>query len=114
MLLYLFTSYFCFELTSFISITAGLIMIIPVIISGWFTWKKKYKGFRGMLFERKIITSFVMIGISFILVIGQVVNTGFFEHGANNLWHGVYFIGTVLLVAGAGIEGFYGGRLNHK
>ena len=114
MLIYLFTSSSCFEMTSVISLLAGFVMIIPAIITGWFTWKNKYKGFRGMLFKRKIITSFVMIGISFVLVVGQVVNTGFFEHSANAVWHGAYFIGTALLIIGAGIEGFYGGRLNHK
>lgn len=67
-----------------------------------------------MLFKRKISTSFVMIGISIILVTGQAVDTGFFEQSANALWQGAYFMGTVLLVAGAGIEGYYGGRLNHK
>lgn len=114
MLIYLFTSNSCFEMTSVISLLAGLVMMIPATITGWYTWKNKYKGFSGMLFKRKIITSFVMIGISFILVVGQVANSGFFEYSASAIWHGAYFVGTTLLMIGAGIEGFYGGRLNHK
>jgi hypothetical protein len=112
--LYLIIPHPCFDLALLISLTIGLIGLVPVIITGWFTWKGKYKGFRGLLFNRKILTAFIMLVISLTLLVIHLLSNLLFHFGGNIIWRTVYFIAVMLLAFGAGIEGFYGGRLNHK
>jgi uncharacterized membrane protein len=113
-LLYLIIPHPCFDLALLITLVIGLIGLIPVIITGWFTWKGKYKGFRGMLFNRKILTAFIMLVVSFILLVMHILSNFVFHFGGEIIWRVVYFIVALLLAFGAAIEGFYGGRLNHK
>ena len=108
--LHLFTETGCFELAGFLSLVAGTVMMIPTTITGWTTWKSKYKGASTSLFRYKIRIAFAMIALSIILLIVRVflVNT---EH---IIWHFVFGIGFLLLFIGAMAEGYYGGRLNHR
>ncbi len=110
MILHLFTDTECFELAGFVSLIAGTVVMIPTTISGWITWKSKYKGASTSLFRYKIRIAFAMIALSIILVIvrGFLVNT---EH---TIWHFVFGIVFLLLFIGAMAEGYYGGRLNHR
>lgn len=112
--LYLVIPHPCFDLALLISLAIGFLGMIPVIITGWFTWKGRYKGFRGLLFKRKILTSFTMLAISLILLAVHVLSNLLFHFGGDIIWRAVYFIAAMLLAVGAGIEGYYGGRLNHK
>jgi hypothetical protein len=108
--LHLFMKTECFELASFLSLVAGTVMMIPTTVTGWTTWKSKYKGASTSLFQYKIRIAFAMIALSIILLIvrGFLVNT---EH---IIWHFVFGIGFLLLFIGAMAEGYYGGRLNHR
>lgn len=114
MLLHLFTFTPCFEMASTVTLIAGAVMMVPATLTGWYTWKSRYRGVRGMLFQRKIPISFAMIAISIILATWRTVSFGIFEDILHPIWHGVYFGGTTLLLLGAMAEGYYGGRLNHR
>lgn len=113
MLLHLFTHASCFELAAYVSLIAGAAVMIPTTLTGWFTWKGQYKGLRGRLFLYKIRISIAMIAISFLLVIYRALFEIEFLDVLHNVWHAVYFVGLVALVAGSIAEGYYGGRLNH-
>jgi hypothetical protein len=112
--LFLIIPHPCFDLALLFTLAIGMLGLIPVIITGWFTWKGKYKGFRGMLFNRKILTGFIMLVISVLLLATHLISNLLLHFGGDIIWRIIYFIAAMLLAVGAGIEGFYGGRLNHK
>jgi hypothetical protein len=104
----------CFDFASLCTVFIGMIGLIPVIATGWTTWKTKYKGFRGMLFNRKIVTSFAMLAVSFILLVIHLLSNLLFHFDGGIGWRAGNFIGALLLAFGSVIQGFYGSRLNHK
>jgi uncharacterized membrane protein len=114
MVLHLFTQTSCFELAAYVGLITGAVMMIPTTLTGWFTWKGRYKGLKSKLFTNKIRISFAMIAISFLLVIYRTVFEFEYLDIEHNLWHATYFIGVTLLMVLAIAEGYYGGRLNHR
>lgn len=110
MILHLFIPRDCYELAAFLCLLAGAIILIPTTISGWRTWKGRYKGMRGKMFLYKIRTAFGMLGLSFALVLVRL----FFPPPLHAVWLWLYAAGILLLLVGAMVEGFYGGRLNHR
>ncbi|MDD5772559.1 MAG: hypothetical protein PHX78_03735 [bacterium] len=113
-IMHLFTRPECFEEATNVSLIAGTIVMIPAIWSGWHTWKKSYKGAHVPIFQRKIIIAFIMLGLSFGLTIWRVFFIEVFVHSLISPEHWVYLIGNTLLMMGASVEGYYGGRLNHR
>ena len=113
-MLHLFLAADCFELATNVALIAGAIMMIPTTWSGWNSWKKNYKSAHIMLFQRKIMTAFIMLGISIPLATWRSVFLGLFEQSHTTGEHVVYLIGNTLLIIGAIVEGYYGGRLNHR
>lgn len=114
MALHLITQTTCFELSAYVALVAGAVVMIPTTLTGWTTWKRRYQGVRGRIFLMKIRISFAMIGISVFLSIYHglfIVQSLDILH---NLWHFLYFVGVTLLFTGAIAEGYYGGRLNHR
>jgi uncharacterized membrane protein len=114
MILHLFTQTSCFELAAYIGLIVGAAFMVPTTLTGWFTWKGRYKGLRSKLFMNKVQISFAMIVISFALVIYRSLFQFEVLDILHNLWHVIYFLGVILLTAGAIAEGYYGGRLNHR
>jgi len=110
MILHLFTHRNCFELATFISLLAGALVLIPTTVSGWLTWKGHYKGMRGKMFLYKIRVALGMIVLSFALILIRVL----FPPPLDPAWVWIYAAGILLLMVGAMVEGFYGGRLNHR
>ena len=110
MLLHLFTRSDCFELAAFLSLLAGALIMLPTTIRGWLTWKGRYKGMRGKMFLHKIRIALGMITLSFALLLVRLL----FPPPLHVVWMWIYAAGVMLLLVGAMIEGFYGGRLNHR
>ncbi len=114
MVLHLVTMTTCFELSAFVSLILGALVMIPTTISGWITWKRKYKGIKGKIFLNKIRISFSMIVVS----IGMVIYRSTFVTEdldvLHNAWHFLFYVGGTLLFVGAVAEGYFGGRLNHR
>lgn len=109
MVLHLFMETGCFELAGFLSLVAGTIMMIPTTVTGWTTWKSRYKGATTYLFRYKIRIAFAMVALSIILIIFRA----FTVHTEHDIWHLVWALGFLLLFIGAMTEGYYGGRLSH-
>ena len=112
-ILHLFTKPECYEEATNISLIAATVVMIPTLLSGWFTWKKEYHGAQVQLFQRKILIAFIMQGFSIILVAWRMSFMGIFNNTTSPA-HWVYLAGNILLMAGASAEGYYGGRLNHR
>jgi len=113
-ILHLFMYPACFELSTNVSLAAGTVMMIPTTWSGWSSWKDNYKGAKVVLFRRKIVTAFLMLGFSLGLSLWRFIGFGFFMEAYVNPAHWIYLAGNTLLILGAVIEGYYGGRLNHR
>jgi len=110
MILHLFTRRDCYEIAAFLCLLAGALVLIPTTFSGWRTWKGRYKGMRGKMFLYKIRVAFAMLGLSFALVLARLL----FPPPLHVVWLWLYAAGIASLLGGAMIEGFYGGRLNHR
>ncbi len=113
-LLHLFWLPVCFERASGIALLAGTITMIPTTLSGWASWKKDYKGAKGRIFRIKIRVAFAMLIFSIVLSVWRFVFLSFLYEATLAYEHWPYFFGTMLLFSGACVEGFYGGRLNHR
>lgn len=110
MVLHLFTDTPCYERAAFLCLTTGAVAAVPTTVTGWITWKKKYKGARTPIFLKKINLSVAIIALSSSLVLWR----GLFPSMAHTLWHYIYSLGIGLLFVCVTLEGFYGGRLNHR
>jgi hypothetical protein len=64
LLQHLVTQHTCFELAAFVAVITGTIVRIPTILTGWFTWKGRFRGASTRIFQNKIRISFTTITIS--------------------------------------------------
>jgi uncharacterized membrane protein len=112
--LHLFIFHGCMDLASNIMLITGAILMIPTTLTGWNTWKRQYKAARVMVFNRKIRIAFAMLGFSILLVIWRQIYYGITTDIAHSISHWVYLVGIGLLMVGSFLEGYYGGRLNHR
>ena len=110
MTLHLLSRNACFESAAFVGLITGAAVMIPTTLTGWVTWKGRYKGARARLFIYKVRIAFVMIALSLGLVIWRAV----FLRRLEDVWLAAYSAGILLLLIGAMAEGYYGGRLNHR
>jgi hypothetical protein len=112
--LHLFMAPACFELATNVALMGGTTMLLPTIATGWSEWKSHYHGAKGIIFKRKIAVAFGMAALSFPLVIWRIAALGLFEEASVSPEHWIYLAGNTLLILGTVLEGFYGGRLNHR
>lgn len=101
-----------FELATSVCIIAGAISLVPATISGWFTWKRHYHASKARVFRRKLIVALVMLGVSIPQATWRIVLHNI-STDVRGISHVTFFVATSLLVAGAVIEGYLGGRLVH-
>ena len=112
--LHLFMAPVCFELATNVALLGGAVMLMPTILTGWTEWKARYRGAKGLIFRRKIPTAFAMAVLSIPLVIWRITALGLFEEAPESPQHLIYLAGNTCLILGAIVEGYYGGRLNHR
>jgi len=115
-ILHLFPTYLsgCFEVATTVSLIGATVMMIPTILTGWFTWKNQYKGARVLIFQRKIAISYAIMAVSIALVAWRTTQFNAFQDAPESPWHWLYLAGNTVLIMGAVAEGYYGGRLNHR
>src|SRR4030042_2403303 len=104
----------CFETASTVALIGAAAMMIPTTLTGWFTWKKQYKSARVLIFQRKIVVSYALLAVSIALVSWRTTQFQAFQDAPESPWHWLSLAGITLLIAGAGAEGYYGGRLTHR
>ena len=111
--LHFFMFHEAFEMATTVSVVAGAVSMVPAIISGWLTWKRRYHRSKARILRLKIRVAFVMLGASMALSAWRLTlySLGYQDHGIN---HYVFFAVTTGLMAGAITEGYYGGRLAHR
>lgn len=114
MVLHLVTRDVCMARAAFVTLVLATVVLVPTTLTGWFTWKRNYRGVRSTTFRVKIWTSVEMLVLSVALVVYQFMNPFDLLHITEEPAHLVYFIGLVLLMTGAITEGYWGGKLRHR
>lgn len=100
----------CFELAAYLSLIAGVLMAIPTTITGWTTWKSKYKGARTKIFSNKIYLSYFIIALGILMIFVRA----YYVEIRHTLWHYIFGLGLIALFIATMLEGYYGGRLHHR
>jgi len=113
-ILHLFIAPLCFELATNMALLGGTIMLMPAVLTGWSEWKTRYHGAEGLIFRRKIRTAIGMAVLSIVLIVWRSAALGLFEEAPQSPAHWIYLAGNTGLILGAIVEGYYGGRLNHR
>ncbi len=113
-ILHLFLAPVCFELATNVALLGGTVTLLPTIATGWKEWRGHYQGAKGLIFKRKITTAAGMAALCIPLVVWRIGALGFFEEARMSPEHWIYLAGNTLLILGAIVEGYYGGRLNHR
>jgi uncharacterized membrane protein len=112
--LHLFMAPVCFELATNVTLLGGTVLLIPTILTGWSEWRRRYHGASGLIFRVKVRTALAMAALSIPLVIWRIAALGLFEEALESPGHWIYLAGNTALIMGAIVEGYYGGRLNHR
>jgi uncharacterized membrane protein len=102
-----------FELATTVCVITGAASLVPAIISGWMTWKRRYHASTARLFRRKIALGFAMLAVSVPLAVWRVV-LYHMDHPLDRFDHYIFFAVTTALIAAAMVEGYLGGRLSHR
>ena len=103
----------CFTLGTSVLIGTGAVAMVPTVISGWTTRAHKYHGASTPLFKKKIYTAFIILGLSVPLLVWRLIIFSVLVDEPYSWEHWILLLGTTLLITGAIIEGYYGGKLNH-
>lgn len=101
-----------FEAATTACILAGAASMVPATVSGWFTWKRHYRGARTKVFRRKISIGIGMLAVS-AATAGWRISLYSIGRDTRPVEHYLFFVLCVGLIAGAIAEGYYGGRLSH-
>jgi len=112
--LHLFAYPECFELSSNILLVAGVASLVPTTWTGYHTWKHQYKAARASIFRKKIIIAVVLLMIGIPLCAWRIIYIGSSPQAVRPSIHWTYFLGTMLMIVGAILEGYFGGRLTHR
>ena len=112
--LHLFAYPECFELASNVLLVAGVISLVPTTWTGYHTWKHHYHAARASIFRQKIMIAVVLLMIGIPLSVWRILYIGSSPQAVLPGIHWPYFLGTVLMLVGAMLEGYFGGRLTHR
>lgn len=112
--LHLVTRNDCYTQATYVSLVLGAGAMLPLTATGWFTWKRTYKGFKNRLFLTKIWFSVGMIVVGLLMAIYQTIHPFHVLDLANETGHVLWLAGALFLVVGAVVEGYFGGQLHHR
>jgi len=98
-----------FENAAFFSIIFVLVTMPPVLITGYFTWQKKYQGAKTSIFKIKIAASAVATVILFGLVLWKIIRPDILSNASLDRF--IFLFWSVVMLAAIGIAGHLGGQL---
>lgn len=108
--LYAMTGNIAFERGTYIMSSFGMISVPVAMLTGYADWKIRYKGFMTPVFKIKIVTGFILFGLSLCAVLLRTLVPGIDRlplSGPGWLFGGLLSA----CVAACVVEGHYGGKL---
>ena len=94
---------------AFLSIIFVLLSMPPVLLTGYITWKKKYKGAKTPLFKMKIAASSVASVILFSLIVWKTIQPDVLSDASLDRF--IFLFWSIIMLAAIGIAGHLGGQL---
>lgn len=98
-----------FASAAYYSLLFVLLAMPPVLITGYITWKNKYKGTKTSLFIMKIGASCVATVTLLVLVVWKTVQPDVLNSASSGRWP--FLLLSLLLLASVGLAGHLGGKL---
>lgn len=98
-----------FASAAYYSLLFVLLAMPPVMISGYITWKNKYRGTRTSLFTMKIAAAFVATVTLLVLVVWKTVQPDVLSNASPGRWP--FLLLALLLLVSVGLAGHLGGKL---
>jgi len=98
-----------FESAAYFSMVFVLLSMPLVLLSGYLTWQKKYKGAKTSVFKIKIAASAVATVILFALVLWKTVQPDVLSTASLDRF--IFLFWSVFMLAAVGIAGHLGGQL---
>lgn len=98
-----------FGSAAYLSMIFVLLSMPPVLLTGYLTWQKKYKGAKTSVFKMKIAASCVATVILFGLIICKTVRPDVLSNASLDRF--IFLFWSVVMLAAIGIAGHLGGQL---
>ena len=98
-----------FASAAYYSLLFVLLAMPPVMITGYITWKYKYKGARTSLFTMKIVAACVATVTLLSLVVWKTIQPDVLSNASTGRWP--FLLLALLLLASVGLAGHLGGKL---
>lgn len=98
-----------FENAVYYNMIAVLLSMPLVLLSGYVTWQKKYKGAKTSVFKIKIGASCAATVILFGLVVWKTMQPDILATASSGRW--LFLVWSLLLLAAVGLTGHLGGQL---
>ena len=98
-----------FGSAAYLSMIFVLLSMPPVLLTGYLTWQKKYKGARTSVFKMKIVASCVATVILFGLIIWKTVQPDVLSNVSLDRF--IFLFWSVVMLAAIGMAGHLGGQL---
>jgi len=98
-----------FASAAYYSLLFVLLAMPPVMITGYITWKNKYKGARTTLFTMKIGAACVATVTLLALVVWKTIQPDVLNNASPGRWP--FLLVSLLLLASVGLAGHLGGNL---
>jgi rubredoxin/uncharacterized membrane protein len=98
-----------FENAVYYNMVAVLLSMPLVLLTGYVTWQKKYKGAKTSVFKIKIGASCAATIILFGLVVWKTIQPDILATASSGRW--LFLVWSLLLLAAVGLAGHLGGQL---
>lgn len=98
-----------FGSAAYLSMIFVLLSMPPVLLTGYLTWQKKYKGARTSVFKMKIAASCVATVTLFGLIIWKTVHPDVLSSASLDRF--IFLFWSVVMLAAIGVAGHLGGQL---
>ncbi len=94
---------------AYLSMIFVLLTMPPVLVTGYLTWQKKYKGVKTSLFKMKIAASSVATVILFGLVLWRTIRPDVLSNASLDRF--IFLFWSLIMLAAVGLAGHLGGQL---
>ncbi len=97
------------DLAAFYNMIFILLTLPVVLLTGYVEWKYRYGGRMTKVFKPKIYSALAVSALAAILVVWHLIDPDVTAADSGSRW--IYLLMHLVILAAAGIAGYYGGKL---